>query len=581
MSLQVWLPLNGDLHNQGLANVTVTNNGATIDNNGKIGKCYNFAGSPQYINTGFDEDFGQGDFSISCWIKIIENTSMRYQCIIGNKTTAAASKGCAIYYYQPTGKFLWSTADGSGATEIFTVNSFKQHYGEWIHIAMIRNSSDSKKGYFYINGEREELASIPVIRDVSQTAKMFIGSCLTLSKENYYFTGSINDIRIYDHALSPLEVKHLAQGLVLHYPLNRGGFGGENLLANTDFGGVSKKYTLMSGTEGGFSFPPTTWKRNTQYTLSCRLRGNANINLYLISSAGNEALHWVNREDLSTTDYRLYTITFTSKSDRDVQNLYICTRYGASNSTIGDWFEIENNSLKLEYGSVPTTWTPAPSDDLFSQMGLDNNIEYDVSGYGNNGTRVGTFSWSGDTPRYGVSTQFNGSQYIQLPFPCGMISEAVTVACWGYESNWDTVYAERLIGAATGSSGWCIGDYGSENTLFAFYANGSYNAASGFKQLSNGWHHFAITFDGFNLKYYVDGVLFSSKTFSTKQSATGVYNIQIGQHYGGACSFRGNMSDVRIYATALSADDVMALYHTPIFLSNNGTLLTQGEFVES
>ena len=42
MSLQIWLPLNGDLHNQGLSNLTVTNNGATVNNSGKIGKCYYF-----------------------------------------------------------------------------------------------------------------------------------------------------------------------------------------------------------------------------------------------------------------------------------------------------------------------------------------------------------------------------------------------------------------------------------------------------------------------------------------------------------------------------------------------------------
>ena len=49
MALQIWLPLNGDLTQQGLSNVTVTNNGATVDNNGKIGKCYSFNGSSNYI----------------------------------------------------------------------------------------------------------------------------------------------------------------------------------------------------------------------------------------------------------------------------------------------------------------------------------------------------------------------------------------------------------------------------------------------------------------------------------------------------------------------------------------------------
>lgn len=42
MALQVWLPLTRDLSNQGLANVTITNNGATFNSNGKLGGCYYF-----------------------------------------------------------------------------------------------------------------------------------------------------------------------------------------------------------------------------------------------------------------------------------------------------------------------------------------------------------------------------------------------------------------------------------------------------------------------------------------------------------------------------------------------------------
>ena len=39
------MPLNGTLDNIGISDVTVTNNGATVDNNGKIGKCYSFDGT--------------------------------------------------------------------------------------------------------------------------------------------------------------------------------------------------------------------------------------------------------------------------------------------------------------------------------------------------------------------------------------------------------------------------------------------------------------------------------------------------------------------------------------------------------
>ena len=55
MALRVWLPLNGNLDNQGLSNARFTTATATIDNNGKIGKCYSFTattGIGIYLNAG-------------------------------------------------------------------------------------------------------------------------------------------------------------------------------------------------------------------------------------------------------------------------------------------------------------------------------------------------------------------------------------------------------------------------------------------------------------------------------------------------------------------------------------------------
>jgi hypothetical protein len=41
----------------------------------------------------------------------------------------------------------------------------------------------------------------------------------------------MNDMRIYNHALSAAEVKEIAKGLVLHYPLNNNGIGTWNLVS--------------------------------------------------------------------------------------------------------------------------------------------------------------------------------------------------------------------------------------------------------------------------------------------------------------------------------------------------------------
>ena len=65
MSLQVWLPLTKDLRQQGLSNVTVTNNGATFNSAGKLGGCYSFNGS-SYITV--QDVVLQNIWSYSCWL---------------------------------------------------------------------------------------------------------------------------------------------------------------------------------------------------------------------------------------------------------------------------------------------------------------------------------------------------------------------------------------------------------------------------------------------------------------------------------------------------------------------------------
>ena len=49
MSLKVWLPLIDNLNNQGTDTVNIQNNGATVNSSGKLGSCYSFNGSSNYL----------------------------------------------------------------------------------------------------------------------------------------------------------------------------------------------------------------------------------------------------------------------------------------------------------------------------------------------------------------------------------------------------------------------------------------------------------------------------------------------------------------------------------------------------
>ena len=215
MTLQAWFPLNRNINNHGLVRSTPVNNGAVLEDDGKFGKSYSFNGS-QYIDTGFAESFGTGDFTISVWMYLTQVAGKTYQCVVGNKAQAANSVGCAIYWNQNQKKFLWSTADGSSATEIWSVNTFDTIiYNTWHHIVMVRNSSDAKKGYFYIDGERQEIASVPAIRNVTSSTSIKIGAMP--ANAAYFFTGKLNDVRLYDYALSEQDIKELYWGKILEF----------------------------------------------------------------------------------------------------------------------------------------------------------------------------------------------------------------------------------------------------------------------------------------------------------------------------------------------------------------------------
>lgn len=141
--------------------------------------------------------------------------------------------------------------------------------------------------------------------------------------------------------------------------------GGRNLFPDTDFDGVSKRYERRSGnsSEGGFYFYPITQiESGIDYTIGAKIRGNANLVFYEINEGGNMSHDWIKRDELNATEYRYFSLTFSIGSDRKFKHAFICTQWGDANTLVGDWFEIEPCSLKLEKGNKATDWSPAPED---------------------------------------------------------------------------------------------------------------------------------------------------------------------------------------------------------------------------
>ena len=564
MSLRVWLPLNGNLENKGLSNINITNNGSVVDNNGKIGKCYSF--NDTYIQTDYNFYPGTGDFSISAWFYLTENTNKIYQHICSFKTTSAKSAGVAMIYNRSRQKFLWSTADGTTAQEIWSADTFPTSdiYNKWHHLVMIRDSNDSKHGYFYLNGVRKELASVPTILNITTNANtMKIGSCGALYTA-YYWTGKINDFRIYDNALSPLEVKEISQGLVLHYPLND--FYNEST-TNLAAGSAGKNYVTKEVAAYATSIKGKTQYENKIYTYSAYIKNTSDnplavrFNPYNADDSSYSAFNG-NYIQPGCEGYSTVTVDISDTTKWNGKVILYVQNGNAGTVPTNKTFYIKE--VQLEQKKFVTPYTDGTR--------IQTTIS-DCSGFGNDGTITGSLNYNSDSQRYNMSVHFDGSTYIHLTPPT---AEIKTFSVW---INWDSIPSGQSVILVDNGSQIGLGLMSTGILCSTSGAGNSYIfSKSGL--VANTWYHFVVVETGTTTrKLYINGVE-QSPTSNTSNWTYSVNELQLGKRSTTSDGFVGKLSDFRAYVTALSEADIKALYNTSANIDNLGNFHSF-EFVEN
>lgn len=554
--LKVWIPGTTDTRDQGLGGVTWANSGVTIDSSGKLGKCL-YSGSGNMTTSNF---LLSAKWSYSCWWKD-SNTSAGWQYIflLHNGTQNDSNSQMAFLSY-PTQSRCEVCSNGKWySTQAYTP-------GTWNHIAATYDGTTCK---VYFNG----------IYTTSFTPGQTVtGTNLQIFKSaNVY----LNDLRIWDNeVISAKEIELLSRGLVLHYPLAMPG--GANLGLNT-----GHDWAWSAGT-GNWSFNrvfvnPSPLEKTT-YTVSANVEvtGGSFTKVTVIPYNSGTTTMQGTRSDTPIVNGRISTQVTVTGDAAEVVLLYA----GVAGATAGNSVIFRN--IKIEKGTVATPWIPNTSDSEYSKIGFSDGIEYDVSGNQHNGTKTGTFAYDVDTPRYNTSTIFNGSNHIavgRLP-----ITDELTYSWWGYSDNWGSSLGGSMVCSVEGGG---MGHQNGGSTYLWFICGtgtSSNDYGSGYQMPapSAGWHMFTETWDGYRFKVYLDGELkFTNERYTTK---TPVYYSQnynflfLGGESGGSATtpgdhFIGKLSDARVYATTLSAEDVAELYNTPISLSNNGTLLGY-EYVE-
>ncbi len=97
---------------------------------------------------------------------------------------------------------------------------------------------------------------------------------------------------------------------------------------------------------------------------------------------------------------------------------------------------------------------------------------------------------------------------------------------------------------------------------FLVVDNGThYNATASGNINDDAWHHLAATYDGANMKIYVDGSLKSTNTNYSGILPSNNDEVWIGRNYSGSNgNFTGTIDEVKIYNISLSATQIYQLY---------------------
>ena len=607
MSLQLWLPLNGDYENQGLSDIEMTCAAPLWSDAGKIGKCANFNASYNNIIYTNTKKFNYTDnFSFSLWL---------YHTGIGSTQTYAFTVGRADMGGYGYGiRIVSSTQIGVWFGSICpTINCSAN---TWHHIAGVVGNGQLK---IYIDGALVNTSTISTRPTYSDGDGLGIGCFRYISGHLYPFSGRINDFRIYDHALSPKEVKEISKGLVLHYPLNNNGMGCKNYIKDSYY----IKPTICAWGNSTYArtqveiddeyFTGTFWKFTRGASGSGDVRiGWGESRIPIDSSIYNDNplqfSIWV--KSTTGTALTVYSARMSDQEHSSMGTFNIpankwtkveCSRTFLSSSSAANVNELEiylhisyNTDAvfakaKLEVADRPTPWCPNEADELYSQLGMDENIEYDVSGYGNNALKT-SVNYNSDSPRYQTSTVFDGTSS-GINLNPSNINPVLTQG-----GSTPFAYSFWIKNTAT-DRGIIFGDH-KEGVINAnisiekhaknelrFYWNEGYIdwfCTNTILSLDT-WIHIAITYNGSQLSVYRNGVLTDSKTITLNSGnkTVGDY-FQIGRDSRiNNTMLEGSLSDFRIYATCLSDANIQELYNRPISIDNNGNMFAVEAVEES
>ena len=481
---------------------------------------------------------------------------------------------------------IWTEGNGLGHITISR--------GAWHHICI---TADDTTLYQYVDGVFN-----------NKKAKVSGFENATLANNTFYLGNSsgisfyIYDLRIFNNFISLKQYKEIYKTCIMHYKFNNTWeepttnlLAGKSLsfmkLSNPGDGTYNQTSQKISDYEYSITinqtsegtavktlrilFPLDILTANTEYSLS--------FDIEVSDSApyGLQATDWCDKALSNVTriingSNTHYEISGLTRSSYDATYRFLDLR---TCSTIKNGIvPVSNVTFYLKN----IIFEKKDHSTAFCETSRVGDIE-DSSGFGNNGTFVGTgVSYSDDSPSGGHSCHFpgDGTSYIRLnPNMYGSSTiDQFTISYWlknegGNTGSYPTIFCKD--GNPTGDI-WL--SYNCEgNNCWAY--NGKYHKV-GTNGATNVWDHYTFTFNNGTSTWYKNGVSLGTSTNlgandNGKIIFSGGYLCMGGQYnsnYSWTTKFQGNLADIQIFAKELTAAEVKEVYENRASVDKLGNL---------
>lgn len=200
----------------------------------------------------------------------------------------------------------------------------------------------------------------------------------------------------------------------------------------------------------------------------------------------------------------------------------------------------------------------------------------DKSGFGNHGTSMNSASFTvdrmGQTTRAMTRNVWN--DHVRIPDDDSLDTPStLSVFCWvkgaaqhscGLVAHYDSAVNQRAFQLLTGASAEMRIIMSDDGTYSMGHTK---DYRSSIEVFDGNWHNIGFTFAAGVLKLYIDGVEDTNTSKNWDENITTIHNSSADVCIGAALSndapenfFNGSMSDVRIYASVLTQQEITYLY---------------------